>query len=91
MKINRIITVTGKVQGVFYRGSAREQAALLGVWGEVMNKPDGSVLLIAEGEEEAVKALITWCHYGSPRAEVEEVRVEEGELQGYRDFSVKRF
>lgn len=91
MIINRVITITGKVQGVFYRGSAREQSERLGVNGEVRNMPDGSVLLIAEGEEDAVKALIAWCHYGPPRAEVLEVAVKEGVVKGYKDFRVIRF
>ncbi|HRO46820.1 acylphosphatase [Agriterribacter sp.] len=91
MTINRMITITGKVQGVFYRGSAREQSERLGVNGEVKNMPDGSVVLIAEGEEEAVKALIAWCHYGPPRAEVQEVAVKEGVIKGYKDFKVIRF
>ena len=62
--------ITGKVQGVFFRGSTREMAEQSGVKGEVKNMPDGSVQLIAEGEEETVDALIAWCHYGPPRAEV---------------------
>ncbi|HTN09316.1 acylphosphatase [Agriterribacter sp.] len=91
MIINRMISITGKVQGVFYRGSAREQCERLGIHGEVKNMPDGSVLLIAEGEEEAVHTLITWCYYGSPRAEVKEVVVKEGIVKGYKDFKVIRF
>lgn len=91
MTVSKIITITGKVQGVFYRGSTREQAERLGVNGEVMNMPDGSVLLIAEGEEEAVNALIAWCYYGPTRAEVREVVVKEGIIKGYKDFKVMRF
>ncbi len=91
MIINRIISITGKVQGVFYRGSTREESERLGVYGEVMNMPDGSVLLIAEGDEEAVAALIAWCHYGPPRAEVREVSVKVGEVKGFKDFKVIRF
>ena len=53
--------------------------------------PDGSVLLIAEGEEEAVKALIAWCYYGPPRAEVKEVIIKEGIIKDYKDFRVIRF
>lgn len=91
MIINRIVIITGKVQGVFFRGSTREMAERSGVKGEVKNMPDGSVQLIAEGDEEAVEALIAWCHYGPPRAEVKEVRIKEGIIKGYKDFSVIRF
>ena len=91
MTINRIVNITGKVQGVFYRGSVREESERLGVNGEVKNMPDGSVLLIAEGEEEAVKALIAKCYYGPPRAEVKEVIIKEGIIKDYKDFRVIRF
>lgn len=90
MIINRIVSIRGKVQGVFYRGSTREQSERLGVNGEVMNMPDGSVLLIAEGEEEAVTALIAWCQHGPSRADVQEVVVKNGEIKGYKDFRVIR-
>lgn len=91
MVVHKHVVITGKVQGVFFRGSTREQAEKLGVLGEVQNMPDGSVVLFAEGEEEAVNALIAWCHYGPARAEVEKVIVSEGEIKGYKNFSVIRF
>lgn len=91
MVVHKHVVITGKVQGVFFRGSTREQAEKLGVLGEVQNMPDGSVVLFAEGEEEAVNALIAWCHYGPGRAEVEKVIVSEGEIKGYKNFSVIRF
>ena len=91
MIINKIVIITGKVQGVFFRGSTREMAERSGVKGEVKNMPDGSVQLIAEGDEEAVGALIAWCHYGPPRAEVKEVSIKEGTIKGYKNFSVIRF
>lgn len=91
MVINRVVIITGKVQGVFFRGSTREMAEQSGVKGEIKNMQDGSVHLIAEGDEEAVKALIAWCHYGPPRAEVTGVSVTEGIVKGYKNFSVIRF
>lgn len=91
MTINRIIIIKGKVQGVFYRGSTREQAEHLGINGEVKNMPDGSVELIAEGNKEAVEQLIAWCHHGPQRAEVEEVIVKEGAIKGFKNFKVIRF
>lgn len=91
MIVHKCVVITGKVQGVFFRGSTREQAEKLGVYGEVQNLPDGSVLLHAEGEEEIVNALIAWCHYGPPRAEVERVIVNDEEVKGYKNFTVIRF
>ncbi len=88
--VHKEAIIRGKVQGVFFRGSAREKAEELGVRGEVKNLPDGSVWLVAEGEEEAVNELIAWCYEGPLRAEVQEVIVNDGELNGYRDFRVTR-
>ena len=62
--------VTGRVQGVSFRWYAQEQARRLGVVGWVRNEPDGSVLLHAEGEDEAVDALVAWCRDGPGFARV---------------------
>ncbi len=91
MVVLKQLIITGKVQGVFYRASAVNEAQRLGVNGEVWNMPDGSVGLIAEGQAEAVNALITWCYKGPERAKVENVEITDGELRGYKNFTVKRF
>ncbi|MBX3239340.1 MAG: acylphosphatase [Chitinophagaceae bacterium] len=89
--VHKKIQVTGKVQGVFFRGSTREQAEKLGVRGTAQNLRDGSVEIFAEGEAPAVQALIDWCRTGPPRAVVEKVVIEEKPLKGYTDFHVIRF
>lgn len=71
------IRVTGLVQGVYYRASARERALDLGVSGWVQNTPDGAVELEAHGLADAVDRLIAWCHEGPPGARVREVIVDE--------------
>ncbi|HEX4384916.1 MAG TPA: acylphosphatase [Myxococcales bacterium] len=82
------ITVTGRVQGVFYRASARDEGERLGLHGEVRNLPDGSVELVAEGERAVLEELIAWCRRGPPLAQVEEVQVRwlpaTGGLSGFR-------
>ena len=90
MTVHKEAIIRGKVQGVFFRGSTREKAMILGVMGEVKNLPDGSVWLVAEGDENAVNELIAWCYRGPLRAEVEDVIVTEGVVVGYRDFQVTR-
>ena len=90
MKIHYTILVKGKVQGVFYRASARQKAEGLGLTGYAQNLTDGSVLIEAEGEEESLKEFIAWCRKGPPNAEVTEVTVAEKENSGYLSFSVKR-
>lgn len=65
--------VTGRVQGVFYRASAHEQARQLGLTGWVQNVSDGSVELLACGADAAVDSLEKWLHSGPPAARVLEV------------------
>lgn len=85
-----IIRVIGKVQGVYYRKSTQEEALRLGVKGFVKNEEDGSVYMEAEGDEGSLQKLVVWCKAGPKRAEVREVRVEEGSLQNFKEFVIKR-
>jgi acylphosphatase len=68
--------VTGRVQGVFFRASTRQEAERLGVVGWVQNEPDGSVAIEAEGEEAAVRALLAYCAHGPPGARVGGIETE---------------
>ena len=69
--------VSGRVQGVAYRASTCTEANRLGVVGWVKNRDDGSVELEAEGPDDMVAALISWCHQGPPAALVARVIVED--------------
>lgn len=82
------IVVKGKVQGVFYRDSTRQKARELGIKGFVKNKPDGTVYIEAEGDDKELDELIQWCKTGSPRANVSDVSVKEGNVTGYDAFNV---
>ena len=65
--------VSGKVQGVFFRASTREQALKLGLRGHAKNLPDGRVEVLAEGDSSALDALERWLYVGPPMAMVEAV------------------
>ena len=65
--------VSGKVQGVFFRASTREQALKLGLRGHAKNLADGRVEVLAEGDAAALDALERWLHVGPPMARVESV------------------
>jgi acylphosphatase len=65
--------VSGRVQGVFYRASTREQALALGLAGMARNLADGRVEVIACGEWQAIEQLERWLHEGPPAARVEQV------------------
>ena len=69
--------MSGRVQGVFYRASTRNRAEVLGVAGYARNLPDGSVEVLACGDEAAVMALCDWLWQGSPASHVTAVTVEE--------------
>ena len=84
------IIVTGKVQGVWYRQSAKEKATELGVSGNVRNQPDGSVAIIASGLTNQLDQFIEWCRQGPPRAGVTNVEVTELPLQSFDRFVIER-
>lgn len=65
--------VSGRVQGVFFRASTREQARQLGVSGYARNLPDGRVEVLACGADVAVQQLCDWLAQGPPAAQVREV------------------
>ena len=81
------VYVSGQVQGVFFRDSARERAEQLGLTGWVRNLQDGRVEAIFEGPSEKVREMVRWCEEGPSHAEVEDVEAEieasEGDLEGF--------
>ena len=72
--------VSGRVQGVFYRGSARERARSAQLTGHARNLPDGRVEVLACGEETEVLRFIEWLWEGPAAARVLDVSVESLEL-----------
>jgi acylphosphatase len=65
--------VSGKVQGVFFRASTREEALRLGLNGYARNLADGRVEVVADGAPESVQEFERWLWQGPPAARVEEV------------------
>jgi len=65
--------VEGRVQGVWFRESTRQQADRLGINGYAINCPDGSVEVLACGEPEALDSLAEWLRHGPPMAQVNSV------------------
>ena len=76
------INVIGQVQGVFFRQGVKAEAERLGLTGWVRNEPDGSVRIVAEGEEENLQKLIAWVKVGTEFAKVEKVDVQWQEAKG---------
>jgi acylphosphatase len=71
------LCIMGRVQGVGFRASTVAAARALGLSGWVANRADDSVEIIAEGEDTAVAAFISWCHHGPPAARVDSVEVSD--------------
>jgi acylphosphatase len=89
MTVARHVTVTGRVQGVFFRAWTREQAQALGVAGWVRNCPDGHVEAHLEGEANQVEQLLTKLRQGPPAAEVDDVRTWDVEPCEFDGFEVR--
>jgi acylphosphatase len=87
--IRRRVTVTGRVQGVFFRETMWRRAELVRVNGWVRNNGDGSVEAVFEGEQKAVERLVDWCREGPRGARVEWVDVASEEPEGLERFEAR--
>lgn len=75
--ITRLLRITGRVQGVYYRASTVQHAQALGLRGWVRNRLDGSVEALVTGPADAVQTLVEWAQRGPAMARVERVAVQE--------------
>ncbi|MBW2982383.1 acylphosphatase [Candidatus Woesearchaeota archaeon] len=90
MKKRLHIIVSGRVQGVFYRLTTKRQAKILNLTGWVKNKDDGTVEIIAEGEEENLRKLIAWCRKGPLIARIDNLETKWKEYKKeFEYFSVR--
>jgi acylphosphatase len=82
--------VTGRVQGVFFRASTRDEARQLGLKGWVKNLPDGRIEAVFEGPKEAVGRMLLWCCHGPPGAEVTDMATKwEDYKSEFRSFDIR--
>ncbi len=83
------VFVRGRVQGVFFRASARDMARGIGVKGWVKNCLDGSVEAVFEGKKDAVDEMVNWCRKGPSGAFVDHIDIYREEYSGeFDEFSV---
>jgi DNA ligase D-like protein (predicted 3'-phosphoesterase) len=82
-------SVFGAVQGVGFRDATRRRAQALGVLGWVRNAEDGSVAVHAEGEPQAVEALLGFLREGPRGVAVERVDVEPARVEGHEQFAIR--
>jgi len=81
------LVITGRVQGVGYRMWAERTASALGIRGWVRNRGDGSVELMAIGEDDAVAQLIKACEQGPRYADVSGISISDAEDDGSAGFT----
>lgn len=89
MKTIRLI-VRGKVQGVYYRASAKNIADQLGITGWIRNLPDQNVEISATATDEILQKFIHWCRQGPTRATVDEVIIKETTIEESIGFRIIR-
>ncbi len=83
------IRVSGKVQKVGFRNCVKRIASRLNVKGEVMNLSDGTVRVLASGDEIVLEKFLSMI-YGCPRAIIRDIEVNEIAFSGFPDFSIRR-
>lgn len=76
------LLVHGRVQGVFFRQAAAEEACSLGLRGWVRNLPNGDVEIVAEGPRRELKILAAWANQGPRLARVTGVEEEWSDYRG---------
>lgn len=86
-KVN--IKIYGRVQGVFFRHNTKKVADRLRLRGWVKNNQDGTVDVVAEGDNKPVDKFIAWCRKGPIGSKVENVEVKEEKYKKeFKDFSI---
>jgi acylphosphatase len=88
-RIRRHVIVSGRVQGVFFRGSTLDEARVQGVDGWVRNRWDGTVEAVFEGEPAAVDAMLEFCRRGPRWAQVDALEVTEEPPESLRGFEIR--
>jgi acylphosphatase len=84
-----VLVIRGRVQGVFFRAATQREARRLGVTGWVKNRTDGSVEVLAEGDEDAIKEMTMWANHGPSAARVDHVDVRwRGYTGEFPEFSI---
>ena len=84
------LLIKGKVQGVFYRATAREKAEEFGITGWIKNTEEGYVEAVASGNDEQLQQFINWCKAGPDHAIVTGITVNKIDEQSFEKFRIMR-
>lgn len=84
------LKIYGRVQGVFFRMHTQRKARTLGLGGWAKNEHDGSVTVVAQGDEDKLKKFVDWTYHGSEFAHVNDVKIEWSEpKENFTNFEIK--
>ncbi|MEP1097727.1 MAG: acylphosphatase [Cyclobacteriaceae bacterium] len=86
--VSKRIQVLGKVQGVFYRATAKTKADDLRLVGWIRNEPDGSVVMEVQGDNARVSQMIEWCKEGPTFSRVDQVMEEPADPLSEESFEI---
>jgi acylphosphatase len=89
MAVRRRLIVHGRVHGVGFRATVAGAAHARGVAGWARNRPDGTVEVVLEGDDEAVESVLRFCRDGPRAAAVTHVEVTSEEPEGLRTFEIR--
>ena len=84
------IIISGKVQGVFFRVTAKRKAQGLNLTGWVKNTAEGNVEIMVSGESEVLEKFLKWCNQGPENASVENVKINNKDYQPFDSFEIIR-
>ena len=83
------LNIYGQVQGVFFRVSTQEIAQSLQITGWVQNNTNGTVEILASGEDAALTQFINWCYNGPPMAQVKSIQKMPQTPRPYKNFEIR--
>ena len=83
------LIVSGRVQGVFFRDNTKRKAFQLGLKGYAKNLADGTVEVVAQGNEEKIKELIEFIKQGPGISKVTGVKTKHKEPENFITFEIK--
>lgn len=84
------LLISGKVQGVFYRASAKRVAGENGIYGWIKNTPEGFVEAVITGDATLIDTFIKWCKSGPKGAQVDNVVITNQDFLEFDDFKIIR-
>ena len=84
------LTMSGKVNGVFFRAFIKDKASELNLKGYTQNTPDKKVEVVVEGHDIMIKRLIEFCRTGPKDSKVENIQIDEQQYKAeFNTFRVK--